>query len=283
MEVTTQVGRDHPVDLKRVVFASDGSATTSISSPSCPSSSAAAPSSSASWAAPTWPSSGKAPAVAASGLVGQAAGLFSNLALTLRAGDVIKVGTGLIDLRLLSVSRGRATIRATLLADRLLLTTEPLEDSHELNLRGVSNGSTGARTTGATRSEMAHGHSALRSPHGRRAETAPAEGSHVGSVAKKNEAILIDGVIRVEVVTVTKAAVRVRLVAPGACTAARRAPVTPRVRRDGRQGRPRGGGGLPPDAGQAAGRRPERSSVSASRTRTGSGCCSSSMPRPERA
>ena len=27
MEVTTQVGRDHPVDLKRVVFASDGSAT----------------------------------------------------------------------------------------------------------------------------------------------------------------------------------------------------------------------------------------------------------------
>ena len=31
---------------------------------------------------------------------------------------------------------------------------------------------------------------------------------------KKNEAILIDGVIRVEVVTVTKAAVRVRLVAP---------------------------------------------------------------------
>ena len=37
---------------------------------------------------------------------------------------------------------------------------------------------------------------------------------HVGSVAKKNEAILIDGVIRVEVVTVTKAAVRVRLMAP---------------------------------------------------------------------
>lgn len=31
---------------------------------------------------------------------------------------------------------------------------------------------------------------------------------------KKNEAILIDGVIRVEVVTVTKAAVRVRLMAP---------------------------------------------------------------------
>ena len=50
---------------------------------------------------------------------------------------MIKVGTGLIDLRLLSVDRGRATIKATLLADRLLLATEPLEDSHELNLRGI--------------------------------------------------------------------------------------------------------------------------------------------------
>ena len=37
---------------------------------------------------------------------------------------------------------------------------------------------------------------------------------HVGSVRKKNEAIVIDGVIRVEVVTVTKAVVRVRVMAP---------------------------------------------------------------------
>ena len=55
-------------------------------------------------------------------------GRFSNLALTLRAGDVIKIGIGLIDLKLLSASRGRATIKTTLLADRLLLNTEPLED-----------------------------------------------------------------------------------------------------------------------------------------------------------
>ena len=44
---------------------------------------------------------------------------------------------GLIDLKLLSASRGRATIKTTLLADRLLLNTEPLDDSHELNLRGI--------------------------------------------------------------------------------------------------------------------------------------------------
>ena len=136
MEVTTQIGRDHPVDLKRVASTAHGSVTTSISSPSCPSSSAAARSSSASWAAPTWPSSAK---VRGTGSLPTRAGRGAGSAtlLTLRAGDVIKVGMGLIDLKLLSSSRGRATIRTTLLADRLLLNTEPLEDIHELNLRGI--------------------------------------------------------------------------------------------------------------------------------------------------
>jgi hypothetical protein len=65
------------------------------------------------------------------------AGRFSNLAITLKTGDLIRVGTGLLDLRLMSVSRGRATIRATILADGLLLNLEPLGDCQELNLRGV--------------------------------------------------------------------------------------------------------------------------------------------------
>jgi hypothetical protein len=64
-------------------------------------------------------------------------GRFTNLAMTLKAGDVIKVGTGLIDLKLRSVKAGRATISATLLVDRLLLNMEPLAGSQELNLRGI--------------------------------------------------------------------------------------------------------------------------------------------------
>ena len=47
------------------------------------------------------------------------------------------MGTGLLDLRVMSVSRGRATIRATILADGLLLNLEPLGDYQELNLRGI--------------------------------------------------------------------------------------------------------------------------------------------------
>ncbi len=62
---------------------------------------------------------------------------FSNLAITLKAGDLIKVGTGLLDLRLVSVNRGRATIKTTILADGLLLNLEPLGDYQELNLRRI--------------------------------------------------------------------------------------------------------------------------------------------------
>ena len=62
---------------------------------------------------------------------------FSNLAMTLKTGDLIRVGTGLLNLRVISVSRNRATIRATILADGLLLNLEPLGDYQELNLRGI--------------------------------------------------------------------------------------------------------------------------------------------------
>ena len=62
---------------------------------------------------------------------------FSNLAITLKTGDLIRVGTGLLNLRVMSVSRSRATIRATILADGLLLNLEPLGDCRELNLRGI--------------------------------------------------------------------------------------------------------------------------------------------------
>ena len=57
--------------------------------------------------------------------------------MTLKTGDQIRVGTGLLHLRLMSVCRGRATIRATILADGLLLNLEPLGDCQELNLRRI--------------------------------------------------------------------------------------------------------------------------------------------------
>ena len=138
MDVSTQIGRDHPVDLKRVVTNPDGSMTqehllTFI------------------------------PVQFRGGTVkfcflgrsdvnilregarncnppesnSRRAGRFSNLAMTLKAGDLIKVGTGLLDLRLMAVSRNRATIRATIIAEGLLLNLEPLGECQELNLRGI--------------------------------------------------------------------------------------------------------------------------------------------------
>jgi hypothetical protein len=138
MEVTTQVGRDHPVDLKRVVAGSDGSVSYEHLLTFVPvefrggtvkfcfvgrSDVTILREGARNWQPPE---SSVRPG-----------GRFSNLALTLRAGDVIKIGMGLIDLKLLSANRGRATIKTTLLADRLLLNTEPLEDTHELNLGGI--------------------------------------------------------------------------------------------------------------------------------------------------
>jgi len=138
MEVTTQVGRDHPVDLKRAVSNAEGSLTYEHLLTFVPvefhggtvkfcfvgrSDVTILREGARKWQPPE---SSVRPV-----------GRFSNLALTLRAGDVIKVGMGLIDLKLLSAHRGRATIKATLLDDRLLLNTEPLEGSHELNLRGI--------------------------------------------------------------------------------------------------------------------------------------------------
>jgi hypothetical protein len=138
MEVTTQVGRDHPVDLKRVVSGSTGSARYEHLLTLVPvefrggtvkfcfvgRSDVTILRDGARNLHP--PDSAVRPA-----------GRFSNLAMTLRAGDVIKVGLGLLDLTLLSVDRGRATIKATMLADRLLLNTEPLAASQDLNLRGI--------------------------------------------------------------------------------------------------------------------------------------------------
>jgi len=138
MDVSTQIERDHPIDLKRLVTNPDGSAShehllTFI---------------------PVQIRGGTAKFC----FVGRSdvhivregarncnpresntrpAGRFSNLAMTLKPGDLIRVGTGLLDLRLMSVSRGRATIRATILTDGLLLNLEPLGDCQELNLRRI--------------------------------------------------------------------------------------------------------------------------------------------------
>ena len=138
MEVTSQVGRDHPVDLKRVVSGADGSVTYEHLVTFVP--------------VEFRGGTVKFCFVGRSDVTILREGArkrqppessarqerrFSCLALTLRAGDVIQIGTGLIDLKLVSANRGRATIRTTELAERLLLKTEPLEDSHELNLRDM--------------------------------------------------------------------------------------------------------------------------------------------------
>lgn len=138
MEVTTQVGRDHPVDLKRVVSDSTGSAGYEHLLTLVPvqfrggavkfcfvgRSDVTILRDGARKARP--------PALAT-----RPAGWFSNLAMTLRVGDVIRIGLGLMDIELLSVDRGRATIKVTMLVDRLLLNTTPLAGLQELNLRGI--------------------------------------------------------------------------------------------------------------------------------------------------
>jgi hypothetical protein len=138
MEVIYQVGRDHPVDLKRVMPGSVGSGNyehlltlvpvefrgstarfcfvgrsdvtilrDGVRNPHPPQSAVS----------PAWP--------------------FLNLVLKLKTGDVIRVGLGLIDFKLLSVDRGRATIKATMLVDGLMLITEPLSGSQELSVRDM--------------------------------------------------------------------------------------------------------------------------------------------------
>ena len=138
MDVSTQIGRDHPIDLKRVVTNPDGSATHEHLLTFIPvqfsggnvkfcfvgrSDVHILREGARNWNPP------------ASNI--RPAGRFSNLAMTLKTGDLIRVGTGLLDLRLMSVCRGRATIRATILADGLLLNLEPLSDGLELNLRRI--------------------------------------------------------------------------------------------------------------------------------------------------
>jgi len=138
MDVSTQIGRDHPVDLQRVVINPDGSTTREHLLTFIPvqfrggnvkfcflgrSDVNILREGARNW---NPPASNARPA-----------GRFSNLAMTLKTGDLIKVGTGLLDLRLMSVSRARATIRATILTDGLLLNLEPLGDCQELNLRDI--------------------------------------------------------------------------------------------------------------------------------------------------
>jgi len=141
MEVSTQIKLDHPIDLKRVMTNPDGSATHEHLLTFIPvqfrggtvkfcfvgRSDVNILREGARNCNP--PASNMRPA-----------GRFSNLAITLKTGNLIRVGTGLLDLldlRVMSVSRGRATIRATVLADDLLLNLEPLGDYQELNLRGI--------------------------------------------------------------------------------------------------------------------------------------------------
>jgi hypothetical protein len=137
MELESQVGRDHPVDLKRLLN-SEGSSTyehllTFVA---------------------VEIRGGKAricflgrsdvnivregarnPLPA--GSPNRIAGRYSNLAMTLRPGELVRVGPGLLDLRLIAAGGGKIKIRASMLSRGLLLNTEPLGDQQELNIRGM--------------------------------------------------------------------------------------------------------------------------------------------------
>jgi hypothetical protein len=65
------------------------------------------------------------------------AGRFFNLAMTLRPGDVVKIGPGLMELKLMLAGRGRVSVRASMLKDKLLLNLEPLSDEQVLNIRHI--------------------------------------------------------------------------------------------------------------------------------------------------
>ena len=138
MEVTAQVGRDHPVDLKRIVMNSDGSQVHEHLLTIVP----------VSFRGGTAKFCflgrsdvhiirQEARKQAPSESSGRTASRFTNLAMTLQAGAVVKVGPGLVELSLIAVSRGLATIKAAIQADGLLLNLEPLAGTQELNLRRI--------------------------------------------------------------------------------------------------------------------------------------------------
>jgi hypothetical protein len=139
MEVTAQVGRDHPVDLKRVVLSSPGLPGTFEQ------------------LLTFLPARFQGTAVKVC-FVGRGdvtflradarndkpsasrepnASRFTNLAITLRPGDVVKVGPDLLDLKLISVGRGSAVFGLTLRAHDLLLNLEPMSDALHLDLHAM--------------------------------------------------------------------------------------------------------------------------------------------------
>ncbi len=138
MEVTAQVGRDHPVDLKRVVMNPDGSQVHEHLLTIVPVSFRGG--------AAKFCFLGRsdvhivrqeARKQAPPESPGRMASRFTILAMTLRAGAVVKVGPGLVELSLIAVSRGLATIKAAVRADGLLLNLEPLAQPQELILRRI--------------------------------------------------------------------------------------------------------------------------------------------------
>lgn len=137
MEVTAQIGRDHPVDLKRVALSESGlpgtiehlltfvpvrfrAATVKV----------------------CFVGRGDVTFLRAAARIAMAPPLeersqsrFTNLAMTLRPGDVVAVGPELMDLKLISVSRTHATFVLSIRSRGLLLNLEPLSRSQDLDLR----------------------------------------------------------------------------------------------------------------------------------------------------
>lgn len=138
MEVIAQVGRDHPVDIKRVTINRDGSQVHEHLLTIVPVSLRGGTAKfcflgRSDVQIVRQNASKQDPPKSSPRLTSQ----FTNLAMTLRAGAVVKVGPGLMELRLIAVSQGLATIKAAVEADGLLLNLEPLAQPQELNLHRI--------------------------------------------------------------------------------------------------------------------------------------------------
>ena len=140
MEVTAQVGHDHPVDLKRVACSGPGlpgaiehlltfvparfrGSTVKVCF--------------VGRGDVTFLRAGARNDQPSRPRPQQAPARFTNLAMTLRPGDVVRVGPELMELTVVTVGRGSAIFRLALHAQELLLNLEPLSEAQHLDLHAL--------------------------------------------------------------------------------------------------------------------------------------------------
>jgi hypothetical protein len=138
MDVSTQVGRDHPIDLKRLSSNPNGSVAQEHLLTFVPVEFRGG--------AVKFCFVGRSDVdILRAGarnskppeLPKRSPGRFSNLAMTLRAGDLVSVGTKLLTIQVISVAGNQAVLKMALQSEDLLLNLMPLGTRQELNLREI--------------------------------------------------------------------------------------------------------------------------------------------------